>query len=1222
MQPPVKPKNEAERLQALQQLNLLDSAAEERFDRITRLAQSLFKVPFAFVSLVDSERQWFKSKQGIAVCETPRDVSFCGHAILQPELMIVSDARQDPRFADNPLVLNDPFIRFYAGAPLHNQQGLCLGTLCIVDQQPREFSHTEQQQLRDLADIVRDELLLQHQHHLDQQTAELKRSEERLAAIIEGTNIGTWEWNVQTGETRFNARWADIIGYQLSELQPTDIHTWMNAAHPDDLEQSGRLLQQHFDGLLPYYDCKARMRHRLGHWVWVHDRGRVISWSADGQPLWMSGTHADITLEQQMADDLAQQRQFLENIFNSDVIAITVLGHDGQLRFANSQAERILGLEVVASEGQTVTYDSPRWQITALDGGEFDMSQLPFARCKATGRAVSDVRHAIRWPDGTWRALSINGAPMNNLSGDEAQFVFAIQDITQQVAAEQELANSEAQFRSLVDNIPGITFRCLYDANWTMLYMSDLVDPLSGYPASDFINNAVRSYESVIHPDDKGELEQQMTRALSQKTPWQVEYRIRHADGSTRWALEKGRGVYSNNGKLQFLDGFILDITERKEASARLEHQRWLYEQIIDQAIDGFWDWQIQQGTEYLSPKLKQTLGYQDHEMANSPDAWQQIVYAEDLPTILANFDRHIQSHGAEPFDTEVRYHHKGGSTVWIRCVGSVVEWDAHGQAVRMVGCHINISQEKQRTVQIKHQLDAFTAISNITASRGTGLAQQLRQALQVGSDFLGLECAFVSQRQAHSTRVLELIADQSITLHPQQIATLEQLPSSLALNARRLLALNGLDTSDRDQQRCVKALHWQSYLGVPIYLHGELYGGLNFASSSVQRDFSQSEKLFMHLLERWVSSCVERDQALNALQLNEARFRSLFEMSAIGIALNDYHTGQFMELNNALVAPTGYSKDEFKTLSYFDVTPIEYQEQEMQQLLAMQTTGRYGPYEKEYIRKDGSRYPVLLNGMLLREQDGREVIWSMIEDITERRRNDRLKTEFLSTVSHELRTPLTALNGVLGLLASGTLGSINDKQQQMLTLASNNGKRLGLLINDLLDMDKLLAGKLDMTLKPHALQPLLAQAVADNQSYAKQHQVNLVLGDCDDHLAVRADALRLNQVLANLLSNAAKFSSAGQQVRLSAERQAERVVLSVQDQGCGIPLDFQPQIFSKFAQADGSDTRKKGGTGLGLAITKELVERMGGEIGFESTPNVATVFRVSLPVAHPEAQP
>ncbi|KIF58045.1 sensor domain-containing diguanylate cyclase [Pseudomonas fluorescens] len=167
---PGKPANEAVRVQVLQDLKLLDSAPEERFDRLTRLAKRLFNVPIALVTLVDKDRQWFKSCVGLGVTETPRDVSFCAHAILQDELLLVPDAREDERFHDNPLVIGDPNIRFYAGYPLTVPNGNKMGTLCLIDTRPRDLDEEERALLRDLAGMAEQELMAVQMASMDELT--------------------------------------------------------------------------------------------------------------------------------------------------------------------------------------------------------------------------------------------------------------------------------------------------------------------------------------------------------------------------------------------------------------------------------------------------------------------------------------------------------------------------------------------------------------------------------------------------------------------------------------------------------------------------------------------------------------------------------------------------------------------------------------------------------------------------------------------------------------------------------------------------------------------------------------------------------------------------------------------------------------------------------------------------------------------------------------------
>lgn len=237
-------------------------------------------------------------------------------------------------------------------------------------------------------------------------------------------------------------------------------------------------------------------------------------------------------------------------------------------------------------------------------------------------------------------------------------------------------------------------------------------------------------------------------------------------------------------------------------------------------------------------------------------------------------------------------------------------------------------------------------------------------------------------------------------------------------------------------------------------------------------------------------------------------------------------------------------------------------------------------------------------------------------------RRANQVKSDFIATVSHELRTPLTAINGALGLLSGGAVGPLPAAVSDMVGMAHKNSQRLGHLINDLLDMEKLIAGKLrlDMTVQP--IMPLVEQALADNGPYAERHGVRLLLGSRADAIQVAVDAQRLQQVLANLLSNAAKFSPEGGVVEVVVVEGQGTVRVAVRDQGPGIPEDFRGRVFEKFSQADASDARRQGGTGLGLAISRELIERMGGCIGFDSVEGQGACFHFDLPCSKAAAMP
>ncbi len=234
--------------------------------------------------------------------------------------------------------------------------------------------------------------------------------------------------------------------------------------------------------------------------------------------------------------------------------------------------------------------------------------------------------------------------------------------------------------------------------------------------------------------------------------------------------------------------------------------------------------------------------------------------------------------------------------------------------------------------------------------------------------------------------------------------------------------------------------------------------------------------------------------------------------------------------------------------------------------------------------------------------------------DITELKQAERMKQEFTATVSHELRTPLTSIVGAVALLKGGAVGSLPDAADKLVAIADKNCQRLRVLVDDLLDMEKLLVGKLLFVFEDIELRPLIEQSLNENQTFASTYGVNLRLSACPDPLWLRTDPDRFQQIMNNLLSNAIKFSPQGGDVVVQVQRVADAVRIEVCDNGPGIAPEFHDRVFEKFAQRDTSDRRSAGGTGLGLAITHALVEQMQGRIGFESTLGAGATFWFELP--------
>jgi signal transduction histidine kinase len=235
-----------------------------------------------------------------------------------------------------------------------------------------------------------------------------------------------------------------------------------------------------------------------------------------------------------------------------------------------------------------------------------------------------------------------------------------------------------------------------------------------------------------------------------------------------------------------------------------------------------------------------------------------------------------------------------------------------------------------------------------------------------------------------------------------------------------------------------------------------------------------------------------------------------------------------------------------------------------------------------------------------------------------ERKRLERLKDEFIATVSHELRTPLTSIAGSLGLLMGNAAGNLPDPVARLLAIAYTNSQRLVRLVNDILDIAKMDAGQFVYNFGQVDVRSLVEQAIEANRGFADSCGVRIRLEDGCAVDEVRADSERLTQVVTNLLSNAIKFSPVGGEVVLAIEKGTDAihisVLISVRDHGPGISVDFKPHIFERFAQADATDARQKGGTGLGLSIVKQIVDRLGGEVGFADAPGGGTIFHVELP--------
>ncbi|HEX4942838.1 MAG TPA: ATP-binding protein [Usitatibacteraceae bacterium] len=385
---------------------------------------------------------------------------------------------------------------------------------------------------------------------------------------------------------------------------------------------------------------------------------------------------------------------------------------------------------------------------------------------------------------------------------------------------------------------------------------------------------------------------------------------------------------------------------------------------------------------------------------------------------------------------------------------------------------------------------------------------------------------------------------------------------------------------------------------------------GIGFMAAVIARGFRTAAEQNAALSRE----IADRQQAELRARASESLFEAFLNGIADALVIVD-DNGRIAWTNPRLPALFGFAPDELQGAA---VTRLlaDADHPRLEEKLAVLRGGAQERIEIEVTARsaNGREFAAELSlGRFDAPQGFRTAL--VIRDVSERKAVERLKSEFIASVSHELRTPLTAIVGSLSLLRSGEAGEMEAGARDFVEMAHENSLRLAQLVDDVIDVERIGSGALAFREARFPLPEFLAEAVRLNQGYAEAHGVFFFLDEPVPQASLRGDRGRLMQALTNLLSNAAKFSPRGEEVHVSARLAGTRVRIAVTDRGPGIPEEFRPHVFEKFAQADGSDSREKGGTGLGLAIAHAIVMRLGGSIGFETSTGKGTTFWIEMPV-------
>ena len=571
--PTIRPANEIQRLRVLKEYRVIDTPPEERFDDLTRLASQICEVPIALISLVESHRQWVKSKIGVMVQESLRNGAFCAHTILQSDLFIVPDALDDIRFVDNPFVIHPPNIRFYAGAPLQNSEGYTLGSLCVLDFVPRELTEQQKDALRVLsrqvvAQLELRRLTLQQKHSRTPSLSPSDEYEGNVRLLMESTGEGIYGLDLEGNCTFCNPACLRMLGYDArEELYGKNMHALIHHTNQDGSDS-------------PIEECKVNQSFQTG--LEIHGDDEIL-WRKDGTsfqaeywsyPVRVEGnivgsvvTFVDITERKQADKNLKASEMYFRTLVENAPFCIHELDLEGRflsvnpagLRMVNlKKEEQLIGtsyLDGVASEDRT------RVQALLLDACEGRSAEFEFKSAREHPPKIF-ASNFIPIRDSEKRIVSIMGFT---------------QDITKHKQVEEIILQSRDFYLTLLENFPAFIWRAGLDAKCNYLNKTWLT--FTGRSLEEELGDG---WTESVHPEDRDRCLSTYLKAFESKQAFEMEYRLRRYDGEYRWVVDVGNPFRDLEDKFAGYIGSCYDISDRKQAEAELEQQRKFLRHVID----------------------------------------------------------------------------------------------------------------------------------------------------------------------------------------------------------------------------------------------------------------------------------------------------------------------------------------------------------------------------------------------------------------------------------------------------------------------------------------------------------------------------------------------------------------------------------------------------------------------------------------------------------------
>ena len=714
---------------------------------------------------------------------------------------------------------------------------------------------------------------------------------------------------------------------------------------------------------------------------------------------------------------------------------------------------------------------------------------------------------------------------------------------------------------------------------------------------------------AMVYPDDQEYVRSSWAKALH-GAPYSVEYRML-MNGEIRWVYVKAKMTYDQQHNPISALGISQDITERKQAEADLHESQLRLELSVKNANMGLWDFYVQTGKTVFNDPWAEIVGYTLAELEPvSIQTWTDLCHPDDLQMSNALLQRHFRRE-TDFYECETRMKHKNGTWIWVIDQGKVVEWDANNNPVRMVGTHLDITERKraeqelrdlnrtleervdQRTAEVQdlyenapsgyHSLDANGTLSRVNQTELIWLGYSRDE--MIGRPFTD----FITARGRS-------VFEQNYPLFMQR-GWVRNLEYELIRKDGTILDVLLDATAIYDAQ------------GTYVMSRSTIFDN------------------------------TERKKAELALRESEEQNRLLFEESPDAIVLFDDNR-KMKRLNRAFETLTGYTAEQLAGKSLEELGLVSHEQTialSEQVLQHIRTNNRFATVELQLRHAGGDLYDVGVRifGLTLR---GQQHYLAAMHDITTEKKAEetllransefaqaaRTKDEFLANMSHELRTPLNAILALSESMLEEVQGPLNPSQRDYLCQVNESGSHLLTLINDILDLSKVEAGRLDIQLDIVSVADICQTSIVFVKEIAFKKSLRLALHLNDQMAEIEVDPRRMKQMLVNLLSNAVKFTPEKGQVILEVDvdMEAGTVCFAVQDNGIGIASDDITKLFQPFKQLDSSLSRQHEGTGLGLALVRSLAELHGGSVTVESQFGQGSRFTIILPYRIQDREP